>query len=508
MLDKIKSLSKQTLIYGTSTIVGRFLNFLLVPLYTNKIDPADYGIVSVVYAFIAFMNIVYSAGLEQGFFKFASTKEVGTDKQNFSIPFFSILINSAILSIIIIALSYAVPGLWILKGTSVSIIKYTVLILFFDALVMVPFARLRLDKKPKIFAAVKIINIVVNVLFNVILIVIYKMGIEAIFISNLVSSVVTFLVLLPVIVKNISFSFNRKLFDELMKFSLPYIPAGISSIIIQVISRPVMLLLTDEANVGIFQANYRLGIFMMLVINMFDYAWRPFFLSHAKDPDAKRIFANIMIYFTGFCSVVLVLISFFIEDIIQIHLFGGKSLIGPKYWAGLYIVPVILFAYIFNGIYINLMPGIYIEKKTKYLPFITGLGAAVNVAGNFILIPVWGLFGAAVATLLSYVVMAFNIYFVTQRFYAVKYDLKSLSLLLLIDSAALAVFFAAYFKWFSAALLVKVIFALIFCVLIVQVSGLWKAKKAFSSGIAASANDDSATMPAAEVQASDDNPEV
>ena len=155
MLDKIKSLSKQTLIYGTSTIIGRFLNFLLVPFYTNIFPPAEYGIVSVVYAFIGFMTIVYTAGLEQGFFKFASSKEFGTPKQNFSLPFFTILINSAIFSVVILIISLNIPGLWILKGTSTSIINYSVLILFFDALVFVPFARLRLDNKPKVFAAIK-----------------------------------------------------------------------------------------------------------------------------------------------------------------------------------------------------------------------------------------------------------------------------------------------------------------------------------------------------------------
>ncbi len=509
MLDKIKSLSKQTLVYGSSTIIGRFLNFLLVPFYTNIFPPSEYGIVAVVYAFIAFMNIIYSAGLEQGFFKFASTKELGTQKQNFSLPFFAILVNSAIFSIIIIMLSGSVPGLWILKGTSTTIIRYTAVILFFDALVLVPFARLRLDGKPKHFAAVKIVNIVVNVAMNLVLILVYKMGLEAIFISNLISSVVTFLMLLPVIIKNISFSFNRKLLDELLRFSLPYIPAGLSSIIIQVISRPVMLLLTNEENVGIFNANYRLGIFMMLIVSMFDYAWRPFFLNQAKDPNAKKIFAGIMIYFTGFCSIVLVVITFFIEDIIKIPILGRGTLIGPKYWAGIYIVPIVLFAYIYNGIYINLMPGIYIEKKTRYLPFITGLGAIVNVAGNFILIPVIGLYGAALATLFSYIAMAIYMHYISQKFYPIKYDLKTMGLLMLINISALAAFYISYYNIIHAGLIVKAALAIVFSALIIYVSGLWKAKGLMRKETAAAessveSGEEFETTP----QASDDNPEV
>lgn len=507
MLDKIKSLSKQTLIYGTSTIIGRFLNFLLVPFYTNIFPPSEYGIVAVVYAFIAFMNIVYSAGLEQGFFKFASSKEIGTPKQNFSIPFFSILVISAFFSITIYIFALNVPGLWILKGTSTLIINYTAFILFFDALVLVPFARLRLDNKPKIFAAIKIANIVSNVVLNVILIIYFKMGIEAIFLSNLISSVITFILLLPVIVKNLSFKFNRQLFNELLKFSLPYIPAGLSSIIVQVISRPVMLLLTNEENVGIFQANYRLGIFMMLVVSMFDYAWRPFFLNIAKEKDAKQVFAGILTYFTGFCTVVLIILTFFIEDIIKIPLPGRGTLIGAKYWAGIYIVPIVLFAYIFNGIYINLMPGIYFEKKTKFLPFITGLGAIVNVAGNFILIPLMGLYGAAIATLLSYVSMAIYIYIVTQKFYPVKYDFKKTYLLILINISAMAVFYISYYKVLNINLIVKAVLVIIFSAVTIQVAGLWKAGQLLKKSKTGKETTDSVT-PESMPQVTDENPEL
>lgn len=507
MLDKIKSLSKQTLIYGTSTIIGRFLNFLLVPFYTNIFPPAEYGIVSVVYAFIGFMTIVYTAGLEQGFFKFASSKEFGTPKQNFSLPFFTILINSAIFSVVILIISLNIPGLWILKGTSTSIINYSVLILFFDALVFVPFARLRLDNKPKVFAAIKIANIVVNVVLNFILIIYYKMGIEAIFISNLISSVITFILLIPVIIKNLSFKFNKQLFNELLRFSLPYIPAGLSSIIVQVISRPVMLLLTNEENVGIFQANYRLGIFMMLVVSMFDYAWRPFFLNIAKEKDAKQIFSGILTYFTGFCTIVLIVLTFFIEDIIKIPLPGRGTLIGAKYWAGIYIVPIVLFAYIFNGIYINLMPGIYFEKKTKFLPFITGLGAIVNVAGNFILIPVMGLYGAAIATLLSYISMAVYIYFVTKKFYPVKYEFKKIYLLIFINIAAMAVFYISYYKVLNINLIVKAILVIIFTAVTIKVAGLWRAKQLLRR----SKTDKkplSSETPEAMPQVTDENPEL
>lgn len=480
MLDKLKSLSKQTLVYGTSTILGRFINFILVPFYTNIFLPREYGIIAVVYSFIAFINIIYSAGLEQGFFKFSSSKEIGDEKQNFSLPFLTTVVNSAFFSGIIILFSSHISEFYLLKGTTTDIIRYSALILFLDAIVLVPFAKLRLANKAKFFAAVKVVNILINVALNFILILKYKMGLEAVFISNLAASAVTLILLLPVILKNLSFTFNRKLFDGLLKFSLPYIPAGISAIIVQVIDRPVMLLLTNEENVGIYQANYRLGIFMMLIVSMFDYAWRPFFLNNAKDKNTKEIFIVVLTYFTGFCSIMLVILTFFIEDIIKIPMPGRGTLIGIKYWPGVYIVPIILFAYIFNGIYINLMPGIYFEKKTKYLPLITGAGALVNVIGNFVLIPVIGLYGAAIATFLSYLVMAVYIYNVSQKFYPVKYDLKKLYKLIFINLTAMLVFYISFYNIFRLNFPLKLAAVIIFSGLIIYVSGLWKAKKLIS----------------------------
>lgn len=331
MLDKIKSLSKQTLVYGTSQIIGRFLNFILVPFYTNIFPPAEYGVIAVIYSYIAFLNIVYSAGFESGYFKFASTLEIGDEKENFSIPFFTILVNSAFFSLVMLIFSSPLSKLIGIRNAP-EIIIYTALILFFDALVIVPFARLRLKNKAKKFAALKITNIVLNVVLNFVLILVFKFGIVAVFISNLAASIITFILLIPDIYKSIGLKYNGALFNELSKFSLPYIPAGLSAIIVQVLDRPIMKYLTDDATVGIYQANYRLGIFMMLIVSMFEYAWRPFFLNTANQPNAKEIFSKVLTIFMGFSSIILIILTFFIEDIIKIPLPRRGHLIGAQYW--------------------------------------------------------------------------------------------------------------------------------------------------------------------------------
>ena len=474
MLEKIKSLSKQTLIYGTSTIIGRFLNFILVPFYTNVFPPSEYGIIAVIFAYIAFLNIIYSLGFEAGYFRFASTNEIGTKKQNFTQPFITILVNSALLSGVILLFNRDLSGAAGLPDS--SIIIYSAFILFFDALALVPFANLRLRNKAKIFAAVKLVNISVNVGLNLLLILMFKFGLVAVFISNLAASLVTLLILSPVIYRNLSFSFNKELFRELWKFSIPYLPAALASMVVQVVNILIMRFLTDVQTVGIYNANYKLGIFMMLIVSMFEYAWRPFFLNNAKEPEAKALFSRILTLFVGGASVVLVILTFTIENIVQIPLPFKGYIIGPKYWSGVVIVPVVLFAYLFLGIYTNLIAGIYIEKKTKYLPLITGLGAALNIISCFILIPLWSITGSALSTLISYIAMAVYMYIVVQKFYPVKYESSKILTILGVDVFAILIF---YFSFGSINPVYRIILAVIFSAVLIYISGLYRAKALF-----------------------------
>ena len=168
----------------------------------------------------------------------------------------------------------------------------------------------------------------------------------------------------------------------MLKFGLPYLPAGFAVMLVQVIDVPILEKLTDLETVGIYKANYKLGIFMMLFVNMFQYAWQPFFLQNAKEPNAKEMFSKILTYFTLVGSIILVVLSLFINDFVQIK-FAGFSIIGSEYWAGLQIVPIVLLAYLFNGMYTVFSAGIYIEEKSIYVPFITGTGALSKCSSKF-----------------------------------------------------------------------------------------------------------------------------
>jgi O-antigen/teichoic acid export membrane protein len=294
-------------------------------------------------------------------------------------------------------------------------------IIFLDSNGSIPFLALRLKREVKKFALFKILNICTNLALNLILILIFNWGIEAILFSNIIASLVSLVLLFPTIFRYLILRFNFQVFKRFIKFGLPYLPAGLAVMVVQVIDVPILQKLTDLKTVGIYKANYKLGIFMMLFVNMFQYAWQPFFLQNAKEENAKEMFSKVLTYFTLVGSILLVSISVFITDFAQFQV-AGYSLIGEAYWAGLGIVPIILLAYLINGMHVIFSAGIYIEEKSLYVPFIAGAAALLNIIVNFALIPTLGIYGAAFAAFAAYLTMTVGYYVVTQKFYHIHYE--------------------------------------------------------------------------------------
>ncbi len=466
MLQEIKRLTSDTAIYGISTILGRFLNFLLVPFYTHVFAAGQYGIVAYVYSLIAFVTVVYSYGLESAFFKYSTSLEIGNSKENFSTPFFSLVSSSIVFSLLITVFSTPLARLIDIPPPHVSVIRYAAWILAFDAMAIIPFAALRIERKPKLFATIKFLNIALNVLLNFLLV--FRMGIEGVFLSGLIASVLTLTFLTPTIVRQIIPSFNSYLWKALLRFALPFVPAGLGAVAVQVIDRPILRALTNDSTVGIYQANYRLGIFMMLIVSMYDYAWRPFYFSVSREHNAKEIFARVLTYLVGFMSAIFLFLTFFIEDFARISIFG-RNIIGPGYWSGLHIVPVVLAGYVFLGIHSNLSAGIYIEKKTQYAAPVTFAGALVNVVANYLLIPSMGMMGAAWATFLAYLVMALLMYGVSRRVYPVHYELSRIGKILIAVAIVLLLYYIPPVEMLSyshaASLSYKIVLLFLFLLL-------------------------------------------
>lgn len=421
MKEKLKELTKDTAIYGISTILSRFLSFILVPFYTQVFVPAEYGIITNVYAFIAFLNVIYLYGMDSAYLKYASLKEEKNSREIFSTSYLFVLLTSLVFSSLFIIFRTSFNELADIPPANVSVSVYVLAILLLDALTVIPFAHLRLVRKAKKFAFIKTINILINVTLNLVLIIGYKMGMEGVFISNLAASFITLMLLVPDILSNLNINIDRSVLIKMLKFGIPYLPAGLASMIIQVMDRPILLKLTNESTVGVYQANHKLGIFMMLFVSMFQYAWQPFFLTTAKESNAKDIFSRVLTYFILAGAVILVGLSLFIDDLVKIEIFN-RTIIERRYWGGLNVVPIILLAYLFNGIYVNLTAGIFIKEKTGMIPYITGAGALANIVVNYILIPPLGMLGSAFAILTSYIVMAAGLFVVVHKHYPISYD--------------------------------------------------------------------------------------
>ncbi|MBU1098480.1 MAG: polysaccharide biosynthesis C-terminal domain-containing protein [Bacteroidetes bacterium] len=422
MFDKIKQLSKETVIYGISNIVGRFFNFILVPFYSNVFARGDFGEFSLVYAYLSFLNVAFIYGMDASFMKYTSVSVGEEKKTTFSTAWLTVLITSTFFCLLLLGYHDSLREVFKLDLQYNNIVFYVILILFLDTIALIPFADLRLENKPVKFALIKTGNILINLSLNIILILGYGYGIEAIFISNLAASLFSILMLTPEIIKKLQLKISKPALRRLLKFALPYLPGSLAAMFVQVIDVPIIEMLAGKETLGLYRANYKLGIFIMLFVSMFNYAWQPFFLNNAKEKNAKEIFSKVFTLFLIVLSLVWVVLTLFTEDIAKIEFHSGMYILGENYHEGLIIIPIILLAYVFYGMYSIFTAGIYIQEKTKYFPIVTGAGAVVNVIANFILVPQIGIMGGAIATLMSYVVMAAGLYYFSQKCYRIDYE--------------------------------------------------------------------------------------
>ncbi|OGU81292.1 MAG: hypothetical protein A2499_15280 [Stygiobacter sp. RIFOXYC12_FULL_38_8] len=454
MLDKIKQLTKDTAVYGISTILGRFFGFILTPFYTHVLpDKGEMGIYNNYYAAIAFLNVVFIYGMDAAFMKYASLNSGETKKKVFSTALIAVTVTTIILSVALYFLqnsfmSYLdIPEKYLLIDPDrfYRFFYYLIFILILDTVTIIPFAYLRLERKSKKFALIRLINIVVNLLLNLFFFIKLKWGMESIFVANLIASLLNLVLLAPDILQNLVLKIDKEYLRKMFWFGVPYLPASLSATIVQVINRPMVEKLTDYETLGVFSASYKLGTLMMLVVMMFQFAWQPFFLTNAKEKNAKEIFSKVLTLFLLFTSLLWIVISLFIDDVMKMKIFG-ISIYQERYQDGLVIVPIILLGYLFNGIYYNFQAGIYIEEKTKYFPIVTSAGAIVNVVANLLLIPALGIVGAALATLASYIVMAYGLYYYSQKFYKIEYELSKIARIIFLLFATSGVYYYIYYN--------------------------------------------------------------
>lgn len=461
-MSVLKKLAGETAWYGVSTILGRLLNYLLVPLHTAVFArPAELAIIVKLYAIIAFLNIIYTYGLETAYFRFATKYD---EKDYFNASLSAILLSSLFFSGILLLFA---PPLAVFLGApgQGKLITWTAFILAIDALVAIPFARLRLQKKPRQFALAKIINIGLNVGLNVfflwfckriyegqllpefkpLIATIYnpELGVGYIVFANLLANA-SLLLLLRGSFAGFRFTLQKTQLQSLLQYGYPILIMGLAGTVNLMFDRLMLERLlpegfypgrTSEDALGIYGNCYKLSIFISLAVQAFKYAAEPFFFSRAEDKNAPGVFADVMKWFVIVCGVIWLAVS------VNLDIIGNVFLRSSIYREGLAVVPVLLLANLFLGVYYNLSVWFKLTDRTYFGTWITFMGAAVVVAGNLLLIPAIGYMGCAVAFLLSCVTMTAVCYALGNKYFPVPYHVKSA--LFYLGSAAALIFIAS-----------------------------------------------------------------
>ena len=432
-----KNLFKQTAIYGLSTVLPRMLSFLLVRLYTGILPTTDYGEVSILFSWMVFFNVVLSYGMETAFFRFYNSEK---EKQNV-IATSTISIFWSTIFFLFGALIFR-NSLAAYANVEVQYITYSIWILALDALVIIPFSKLRANQRPMKYAAIKIGNVIVNLGLNIFFLVylpqlaaanpnsfidnlyVEHSEIAYIFIANLLASLLTLVVLSPNYL-NLDRKFDKELWKKMMKYGLPILVGGIAFAVNEHFDKILLGYWLPEniakSEVGIYSACYKLGLFMVLFATAFRLGIEPFFFSHSSSENAPQTYAVITKYFVILGSLILLGVIVF-ADILKFLLIDNES-----YWQAMKVVPLIILANFFLGIYNNLSVWYKLTDKTHIGAYISIVGAIVTLVLNYLLIPKYSYYGSAIATIAAYGSMMVISYILGNKYYPIPYDMEKIS---------------------------------------------------------------------------------
>lgn len=443
-MGNLKQLASQTFVYGLSSIIGRFLYYFLVPLYTNVFKTSEYGIITELYAYVTFLMILLTYGMETGFFRFSKTEE---DKDK--------VYSTVLICLFVSSLLFLVAG-WIFTPYISEVLHYTnhqnyilmfVIILSVDAFVSIPFARLRQQNKALKFAVFKLISIFVNILLNLFFILllpklaqnsaffdsIYSQdfGVGYVFVSNLITSLLSLALFIPDFF-SIKFKFDSVLLKRMLLYSLPLVVSGFCGMINEFFDRIAMKFFytipagVADANdyvlseLGIYGANAKIAVLMTLFVQCFRYAADPFFFNHTGEKDFNKLFANTNKYLFAFGLFIFLLVMSSINIV--------KYFIGSEYWSGLKVVPLLLIGHFIVGL-IYLQSFWYkIHNLTLYGILIFVIGTVVTIIVNWLFVPKYGYMACAYANLSCYIVMFLITFFWGRKYIPCQYDYRRIAI--------------------------------------------------------------------------------
>ena len=418
-MSEMKSLAKDTAIYGLSSIIGKFLNYLLVPLYTYVLARTDdYGIVTNLYAWTALLLVILTYGMETGFFRFANREDYDA-KSVYKTAFFTLLGTSSAFALMIllfqqpIATALGYPN----HSEFIAMMFATVAV---DAFACIPFAYLRYQKRPIAFATLKLLFVILNIGFNLLfLVVLGKNDVYYVFLSNILATFIQTACLLPMTLPK-GGRFDGKVLREMLKYSLPLLVLGVAGIMNQTLDRilfPYLYTGDDaQAQLGIYGACFKVAMVMMMFTQAFRYAYEPFVFAKHKDRQSVEAYADAMKYYIIFSYLILLGVIFYLDIF--------RYIVSSAYWEGLKIVPVVLWTYVFQGVYFNLSFWYKLTDETKWGAYFSLIGLAITLVIQIVGVPLIGYWASCGSSLICYLVIMLLSYFIGQKKAPIPYDLK------------------------------------------------------------------------------------
>ena len=439
-MSSIKKLAGQTIWYGLSSIFGRFLNYLLTPILATIFASAEYGKITTLFTIAAFLNIFFTYGLETSYFRFSAQEP---EQKVYNTCSSSIIISTVLLTALLWLLTDNI-AVFLELSDHPEFILWVIFIVALDTLSVMPFAKLRHTGRPRKFAAIKILNILINVGLVIFFLVVCKndyeknadtffaviynpqIGLGYVIIANLVASGITLLLLAKEFFQ-FNFRLNPNFWKEMMRYSWPLIIVGFGGMVNETIDRIMLLKLypgtTEQAfsQSGIYSANYKLAVLIVLFIQAFRMGAEPFFFKQSTSENAPRTYARVMKFFIIACCFCFLAVVLFLD--IWKYFMGTRH---PEYYTGLKVVPILMVAKIFLGAYYNLSVWYKLTNRNLTGAWITIGGAVITILFNWIFIPVWGYMACAIATVLCYGFMMVTSYVLGQKHYRIPYAWKKL----------------------------------------------------------------------------------
>jgi len=446
MAQQMKKLAKETAMYGVSSILGKFLNWMMVPLYTYVLkSSADYGIVTNLYAWTALLLVMLTYGMETGFLRFANKNKEEAGKV-YSTTLITVGTTSTIFALICIFFSHPIANAMGYANHS-EFIAMLGTVVAFDAFGCIPYVYLRFKNRPVRFVALNLFAIFVNIFFNIFFLVVCpwlmvkapnlinwfynpNYGVGYVFISNIFSTaLVTIALLFDVFV--VKFEFDRVLLKKMLKYSLPLVVLGIAGIMNQTLDKILFPFLMPgkqgASELGIYGATSKIALVMTMFTQAFRYAYEPFIFAQKKDKNSLDTYADAMKYY------ILIALFIFLGMVLYMDIF--KYIIQRSYWVGLKVVPVVMFSFIFQGIFFNLSLWYKLTDKTMYGAWFSILGTIIMILLNIILVPTYSYMGCAWAAFACFFVIMVVSYFFGQKHMPIKYDLKTIGLYTVVSIA-------------------------------------------------------------------------